>query len=84
MPKWNSLKYLTLYFTLLSKTQEELFVAEANEALRLANLNSFFVIGNTIKTGFLRSNIQRMAKDIDKVTKDEIFSLIAQGENSGF
>ena len=25
-----------------------------------------------------------MAKDIDKVTKDEIFSLITQGENSGF
>ena len=84
LPKWNSLKYLTMYFSLLSKTQEELFTAEANEALRLANLNSFFVIGNTLKSGFLRQNITRMAKDIDKVTKDEIFSLITQGENSGF
>ena len=78
LPKWNVLKYATLYFTLLSQTQEELFQAEANEALRLANLNNFFVVGNTIRNGYLRDNLQRMARDIDKTTKDDIFSIISK------
>lgn len=82
-PKWNALKYSTMYFSLLSQPQEELYQAEGNEALRLAWLNDFFVVWETIRNGFLRDNLKRIATDIDKTTKTEIFDIIQRGENEG-
>lgn len=82
-PKWNALKYATMYFTFLSQPQEELYQAEGNEALRLAGISDFFVVGETTRNGFLRDNLSRIARDIDKTTKDEIFDIIQRGENEG-
>ena len=41
------------------------------------------MVGDTIRNGFLRDNLSRIARDIDKTTKEEIFDIIQRGESEG-
>jgi len=75
-PKWNELKYLTLYHTLIWPLQRDLVEKEWNIAFEEINLDAAFVIWDPATSKWLTKNIDKFAKEINKTTKEDIFKEI--------
>ena len=75
-PKWNELKYLTLYHTLIWPLQKEVIQNEWDIAFNEINIDAVFQIWDPATSKWLKDNIDKFAKEIDRTTKDQIFEEI--------
>lgn len=75
-PKWNTLKYLTLYHTFISPIQEDIVKSEWNIALEEIMLDAAFEIWNPQTSKWLKDNIDKFAKEVDGTTRDQIMNEI--------
>lgn len=80
---WNSVKYVSMWLSLLSPIQKDAIYAEAQEALSLVWIETAFKPWTAMLDRYIRTNITKMAKEVDKVTKEKIFDIIDAGNNSG-
>jgi len=82
-PEWSELKYLALYQSLVWPVQKDLVQTEWNLALAEVWVDAAFQIGDETTNEFLRANISKFAKEIDKVTKEKIFDEISKWNKEG-
>lgn len=75
-PKWNELKYLTLYHTLISPIQKDLVKSEWDIALEELSIDAAFQIWDPASSKWLKDNINKFAIEIDNTTKNQIFDEI--------
>lgn len=75
-PEWDALKYLALYQVLIWPVQNDLVKSEWEIALEEVWVWWVFQIWDETVAKFLRANINKFAKEVDKVTKNKIFDVI--------
>lgn len=80
-PKFEVLKYLTLYHSLIWPIQKELVEKEWQLAMDELNLEAMFVVWDPKLNKYLRDNIHKFAKEIDNTTKNNILRVIEQGND---
>ena len=62
---------------------KEVMQIEGNEAYAEIGISAVFQVGNPEINKYIRDDIARIAKDVDEVTKDEIFRIIEDGNDKG-
>ena len=82
-PIWNNLKYLALYQSLVWPVQEDLVQTEWDAALTEVWIDAAFQIWDETTQKYLRANISKFAKEIDKITKEKIFDVIEAWNKEG-
>ena len=80
-PKFNDTKYKTLWMTTLRPLFQEVILNEWTEANKIIWITSMFQIWDPIINKYIKINIERLAKEIDETTKNEIFDEIAKGND---
>lgn len=75
-PEWDELKYLALYHTLIWPIQRDLVESEWNIAFEEINIDAAFQIWTPATSKWLKANINKFGKEIDKTTKESIFNEI--------
>lgn len=77
--KSNSIASLTKRVVSLTPLYKDLMQSEGNEALAFLWINTMFRAWSDNINKWIRDNIRLVAKEVDNVTKDAMFSIIEQG-----
>lgn len=80
---WNTVKYVSMWLSLIWPISKDLVLQEAQEALALVGIETAFKPWSDVLDKYTRANIKKFAKEVDMVTKNKIFDIIDAGNNSG-
>lgn len=78
-PTLANAKYKTMWQSALFPIFKEVVQVEGNEAYAMIGIDAVFQAGSEVINRYIRDDIARIAKDVDEVTKDEIFKIIEEG-----
>lgn len=67
--------------SLFGPIQKDLIISEANQALALVGIETFFRPWTDVLDKYTRNNITKFAKEIDMTTKEKMFDLIDKWNN---
>lgn len=81
--KWDKVKYKTLWTMLFTPLFKDVMRSEGNESLSMLGIQSVFQVGNPRANKFLKKNIDKLAKEVDTFTKEQVFDIIESGNNAG-
>ena len=83
-PRFNDAKYLALWKSTLRPLFTEVAQNEWNEALQIIwSADMMFEVWTPEMNKYIRENVERIAKDVDKTTKETIIREIEQGNEEG-
>lgn len=78
---WNTMKYVTMRLSAFGPMQKDLIISEANQALALVWIETFFRPWTDKLDKYMRNNITKFAKEVDMVTKEKMFDIIDKWNN---
>lgn len=67
----------------LAPLYNDVFVSEGNEALQMIGVSSTFTPWSDFASKWIKDNIKRVALDVDKHTREQVSSIIIQGNEEG-